>query len=139
MNRNLFSPAQGDPKRRLFVWWVQWVAFLVGIFVFCAFLSRPAGDRPATDPSLWPITLIPLAVSVILRWVFLPRARVLQTAYAQFVIGIAMAEAVCFFGIFLFPDRLQILFPLSVVGVFQFIPLFARRLIDESAEGSRGV
>ena len=64
---------------------------------------------------------------LIIRWVVLPRIGNAQAALALFMFGLAIAEATCFLGLFIFPAHKQELFALSVLGIVQFVPHFARR------------
>ena len=118
-----------ESKQQLTVWWVLWAAFQAGIFVIYHFLGGSAAQPPSPSPDspLWLAGLAPFVISTIIRWVVLPRARSAQVALPLFIVGIAMAEAVCFLGLFIFPAHRQELFALSVLGIFQFIPYFARR------------
>lgn len=70
---------------------------------------------------------MPVVLSVVVRWLVLPRAVIPQLALPLFIVGIALAEATCFFGLFIFPEHKQALVLTSALGIFQFIPLFARR------------
>lgn len=123
--------------RQVKVWWAIWFSFQVGLFFYYFLLVKPpeGPSRPSPTGSGWMVVLVPLALSAVCRWVLLPRAKNLQMAFVQFILGIAFAEAVCFFAIFLFPERLQVLFPLSVVGVFQFVPVYARRIMEREMSG----
>lgn len=115
------------------VWWFLWSAFLVGIFViyilFSQQRSRSGSAFPAESPA-WLAALGPLVASAIIRWIVLPRQKLAQQALSFFVIGISLAEATCFLGLFVFRPHHQTLFLLSVIGIFQFIPTFARRLLE---------
>lgn len=123
---------ENQPKTQLLVWWVLWGAFMVGIFQIFYFLGV-AGDAakqssaPAQAPLVAALGLIPVAVSFLIRWVALPRIQIAQTALAIFILGIAFAEATCFLGIFIFPAYKVVFFAFSVLGIFQFIPVFAHR------------
>jgi len=110
------------------VWWILWAAFLSGVIV----MYQVLGARPASSPGLapggmWIVAATPVALSVVLRWVVLPRIPARATAFPLFIVGIAMAEAALFLGLFLFPAHKQELFYLSVLGIAQFAPYFAGR------------
>ena len=111
------------------VWWVLWAAFQTAVFFYYFFLARPvAGDRHAQDSSLvWLAGAVPFFASGIVRWMVLPVIKNAQTALPAFIIGIAFAEATCFLGIFVFAGHTLPLFILSVLGIFQFIPLYVSR------------
>ena len=119
-------------NQRLVVWWVLWAAFQSGVFVVYHCLGGTgAGLRPASaDSLLWVVGLGPVGVSTLIRWLLLARAANAQVAFPLFVLGIALAEASCFLGLFLFPAHRQELFLLSALGIFQFVPVFARRFFQ---------
>ena len=122
------------------VWWVLWAAFQIDIFVLYYFLSISGGrtETQAMDSPVWLAGFAPFALSTIVRWLILPRVRNAKIALPLFIIGIAMAEATCFLGIFIFPVHKQELFIWSVVGVFQFIPYFVSRYFKPDDEGVNG-
>jgi hypothetical protein len=116
-------------KQPLAAWWVIWAAFQAGIFLIYHFLSGGAArpEPTTTELPIWMVGLAPIAISVFIRWLVLPRVQSAQAAFPLFVLGIAMAEMATFLGLFLFPTHRQELFMLSALGIFQFVPLFARR------------
>jgi len=67
------------------------------------------------------------------RWSVLPMLKDAQKALPVFVVGIALAEMSCFLGLFIFPSHQMPLFIASVLGIFQFIPLFVGRYFNDSA------
>ncbi|RME93466.1 MAG: hypothetical protein D6766_08150 [Verrucomicrobia bacterium] len=130
MNRN--------PKQEWIIWWALWVAFLEGILVIYYFLSRSASaEGGSSEAPLWVLGYVPALVSVVIRWWVLPRLRTAQTALVCFLLGISMAEASCFLGIFLFPAQKQALFWVSVVGILQFAPYYAGRYINPRSGDDR--
>jgi len=124
------------PKLQLSGWWGVWAAFLFGIFQVYYFLgmnapaSRSAAS-PVPDPFLAALGLLPVAVSVVVRWSILPQIQKAQAALPFFIVGLALAEASCFIGLFIFPAYKEGFFVFSIIGMFQFIPFFARRYFAE--------
>ena len=125
-----------EAKQRLTVWWILWATFQTGIFFIYHFLGSTAQrPQPTTAASTaWLVGVAPVALSAILRWLVLPRVQSAQAALPLFILGIVMAEATCFLGLFIFPAHKQELLILSAVGIFQFIPLFARRYFTHDDE-----
>lgn len=127
-------------KRQLIVWWVLWAAFQVGIFMIHYFVggthARPASPSPESPLGL--AGLAPFFAATIVRWILLPRVTSAPPAFPLFLVGIALAEATCFLGIFVFSDHQQLLFAASVLGIFQFIPFFARRFFSDDDAFPRG-
>ena len=121
-----------DPKQAkamLLIWWVLWASILSGLVILYLFLGRgPVKPSPDKDVLLNLAGLVPLFVSVVIRWLVLPRFDSLQRAFPLYVVGLALAEACGILGIFLGGAYRDDLFVLGVLGVTQFVPLFARRL-----------
>ncbi|HEX8310627.1 MAG TPA: hypothetical protein VF614_04860, partial [Chthoniobacteraceae bacterium] len=110
------------------MFWILWLSFAGGIFVIYHFIAPKASViLPRPDELPWVLGAVPFLFSAIIRWVLLPRAQDASKALPLFIIGIAMAEATMMLGLFLFRSHHRDLFILSVFGVLQFIPLFARR------------
>jgi hypothetical protein len=122
----------------LIVWWMIWASLLTGLFFFYHFLGGSDATPPESSgkSSAWLVAFAPVALSSIMRWFVLPRITSAWIAFRLFVAGMAMAEAACFLGLFIFPQHKQELFILSGLGIFQFIPFFARRyFIDDTEDG----
>jgi len=125
------------PKPQITIFWILWASFQIGIFMMYTYLHVPA-NSPRMHPAEslpWSIGLVPFSLSVLIRWVVLPRAKAAQQALVFMILGIAFAEAAVFFGIFLFPSHQQGLFLLGALGIFQFIPFFASRFLDTGPPG----
>ncbi len=126
-----------EARMRLLKWWVLWIAFQTGIVMIYYFLSKPIGAPigefpeellpPRPDSPFWLAGVVPVAISCVIRWIVLPTIRNGDAALILFLVGLGMAEATCFLGLFLFPIHQQELFILSFLGIFQFMPFFARR------------
>jgi hypothetical protein len=117
-----------ESKAPLIVWLGVWLAFQVGIFVIYFFVSSgTVRTAPPTDSALWLAGFAPVAVSAFIRWAMLPRVETATAALPLFIVGLGLAEAACFLGLFVFPAHRQELFGASIAGIFQFIPFFARR------------
>jgi hypothetical protein len=122
-----------ESKQQLIVWWVMWAAFQVGIFMIYYFLggTHAPPASPSPDSPVWLAGLAPFFASMIVRWILLPRVKSAPRAFPLFFVGIATAEATCFVGVFVFSAHQQLLFAASVLGIFQFIPFFARRFFPD--------
>jgi len=120
-----------DPKQQVLVWWVLWGAFQSGLFMIYFMLRGTSIQATPVSGSslLWLAAAIPVLLSAIIRWLVLPHARNSQGALQIFIIGICLAEATCFLGLFLFPAHNLALFVISALGIFQYLPYFAGRYI----------
>ncbi|MDD5349562.1 MAG: hypothetical protein PHQ12_05065 [Chthoniobacteraceae bacterium] len=123
-------PHPPSPPQPLLVWWVVWAAFFTGLCQIYYFLGVAAPAHPAYGPANALVAaagLLPVAASIVIRWAVLPRLSDSRKAFVFFVVGIALAEASCFLGLFVFPAFKTPLFAFSLLGIAQFIPFFARR------------
>jgi len=119
-----------SPIKPIVVWWALWAAFLMGvcqIFYFLGIAGPAKAVHGPTDPLMAALGLLPVAASIVVRWAILPRISDPRQALPVFIAGIALAEASCFLGLYLFPAYKEALFAFSFLGIAQFIPLFARR------------
>lgn len=122
-------------RQRLLVWWTVWFAMLSGVCVLYFALgsgpTRPASPNPFKDL----IGLVPLFVSIVIRWLVLPRYTDGQKAFVMFIIGCALAEGCSVLGIVLGGPYRDDLFLLGALGIAQFVPLYARRLYEPKPQG----
>ena len=105
--------------------WIVWGAFFYSLFMYRAFLS-PA-DQPAADGTgLLAILFlaIPVAGAIALRWQVLPRLKNLSAILLVVILGSALGEMLIFFGLFLFPEHVDLFFAASVLMIAQFIPIY---------------
>ena len=113
------------------IWWIIWGGILAGLVMIYAVLGR--GPLPTSEPGANPlgylVGVVPLFVSIILRWLVLPRAPRPGAAFVLFIVGLALAEACGILGIFLGGPYRDELFVLGVLGITQYVPLFAGQLL----------
>lgn len=132
------SPEEARQLRaQLVVWWVLWGAMLFSlgaVWAIASFARLPAAP-PGTHPLVHLVGFVPLFVSVVIRWLVLPRYRSLGAALPLFVVGLALAEACGLLGLFLGGPYRDDLALLGMFGLGQFAPLFARRLAEPRSSG----
>jgi F0F1-type ATP synthase membrane subunit c/vacuolar-type H+-ATPase subunit K len=120
---------------RLLIWWILWAGILFGLVaIYAALGQRPALKQAPPNVMTDFIGLGPLLVSCLVRWLVLPRVRSVQSAFVLFILGLALAEACGLLGIFLSAYKSE-LFVLGVLGLLQWVPLFARTYFEPSATG----
>lgn len=130
--KNPTTPA----KTLLPIWWILWVAILGGLIVLYVFLGRGPVKPSGHQNVLFDLVgLVPLFLSIIIRWLVLPRFDSLVRAFPLYIAGMALAESCGILGIFLGGAYRDDLFVLGVLGVAQFVPVFARRLDQPKGHG----
>lgn len=136
MSTLLNGPEGPRLKTQLLVWWIVWGSILGGLIVIYAALGRGQVPAPASrNPLFGLVGLVPLFVSIIIRWLVLPRVRGLARAFPLFIVGLALAEGGGLLGIFLGGAYRDDVFLLGLFGVAQYVPIFARRLAEPKPEG----
>jgi hypothetical protein len=119
-------------KAQLLTWWIVWSSILAGLCLTYIFVGR-AKPLPPVVPAELMVNLVgfvPLFVSVVLRWLVLPRYTDSARAMVVFVVGLALAESCGLLGIFLGGPFRDALFVLGVLGVVQYAPFYARKLLS---------
>ena len=124
-------------KARLLLWWIIWAATLSGLVMIYLLLAqgRPLPPASAENSLQGLIGFVPLFVSIVLRWLVLPRLTEPARAFVFFIAGVALAEACGLLGIFLGGPYRDSLFVLGVLGVTQYVPFYARKLFDPKGSG----
>lgn len=129
-------PGSDQARARLLVLWVVWAVILLGLLVVYALLGRgPVRASPPGDVLVNLSGLVPLFLSIVVRWLVLPRYDSLDRVLPLFVVGLSLAEGCGLLGIFLGGAYRDDLFALGVLGIVQFVPFFARRLLEPKGRG----
>ncbi len=81
------------------------------------------------------VGLVPLFISIVLRWLVIPRITVMRQGFVVFLAGLVLAETCGLLGIFLGGPYRDQLFLLGLLGIAQFMPWFARQYIDPQPAG----
>ena len=123
-------------KARLLIFWIIWGSILAGLVVIYVFLGRgPLKPVVAADLPVNLAGVVPLFISIVIRWLVLPRCHELMRAFPVFIAGLALSEACGLMGIFLGGPYRDSLFLLGVLGVTSYVPLFAKRLLEPKGSG----
>jgi hypothetical protein len=131
------TPELQRARAQLKVWWIIWTAVLVGLCMLWwlfGFLEL-RGNEPHANPLLDLVGLVPLFVSVVIRWLVLPRDLEMRRAFTLFIVGVSLAEACGVLGIFLGGPYRDDLFLLGALGIAQYLPFFARRYLEPKPQG----
>src|SRR4051812_14665315 len=118
-------------KARLLIWWIIWGSVL-GFLLLLYFLfarGRPMPVNAVTSELPRNLAgIVPLFVSIIIRWLVLPRSTEEGRALALFVVGLALAETCGTLGLFLGGPYRDSLWLLGVLGIAQYVPFYAKKL-----------
>src|SRR5262249_15346557 len=115
--------------------WFSMTAAIV-IYQFALGHGLPHGEdvsSPMQSPILWSAVGM-VAIAAAIRWLIIPRVRSLQRVLPFLIFGLALSEAVEFFGLFLFPRDMPAtklgLFVLALLSALQFVPVYASSSAD---------
>ncbi|MEO6994694.1 MAG: hypothetical protein ABI273_13890 [Lacunisphaera sp.] len=124
-------------KAQLMIWWIIWGGVLVGLGVIYFLFSRhkPLPVASAADLLINLCGFPPLFISVIIRWLVLPRYSNPGRAFVIFIIGVALAESCGILGVFLGGAYRDALFLLGIFGIVQYVPVFARKFFEPRYSG----
>jgi hypothetical protein len=130
------GPDAQRAKAQVLIFWIIWAFILTGLIMIHVFLGRgPVKPVVAADLPVNLAGVVPLFLSVVIRWLVLPRATQLGSALVLFVVGLSMAEACGILGIFLGGPYRDSLFVLGVLGVTSYVPFFVKRLLEPKGLG----
>ena len=115
-------PRKGPPT---ILWWIIWAAISAAIVVLYLVLQPPAPKVEVSAVQFLPI--MPFLGSAVVRWLVLPKFADGARAFPIFIVGLALAEGCTILGIFLVPTFKQAYLALGLVGVDQYMPLFASK------------
>ncbi len=118
---------------------VIWLALLSGLVIIYVILGRGAAASAVTAQETLSglVGLGPLIVSIVIRWLVLPRFTEPVKALPVFIVGLATAESCGIMGIFLGGPYQDHLFILGVLGIMQFAPFLMPRLFRPPGSGFR--
>ena len=114
---------------QVMIFWMLWLGMLGCVITIYSILkSQVTAHDIHPRGMVWLAGAIPVFLSVAVRWAVLPRLARFRTALACFIVGLALAEATCFQGVFIFPLHGEQLFAFGLAGMLQFAPVFTRKL-----------
>lgn len=128
-----------QPRRaQLQIWWVIWAATLLSLGVLYGVLDsfKLQGDERHASLLLDLVGFPPLFLSVVIRWLVLPRYHEIRRAFPLFVTGLALAEACGLLGILFGGPYRDDLFFLGMLGIAQYAPFFAKGYVGPKPPGS---
>ena len=137
--------SEPNPKQQLITFWILWIGLFSAIFAYQFALG---GGIPEGEDSEEPLNMVipilaigHILIATCIRWLFIPKAKTVMMLFILFVIGICLSEFAVLVEIFLipseYPETKLTIFILSVLGTFQFIPTYAKSVIEPSRESMR--
>jgi hypothetical protein len=123
------TPDSAEARRRLLFRWFVWGAMLTSLLsIGVVFVFLRAPEPAAANPLLGLVALVPLFVSIVIRWLVLPRVDADgKSGLPMFLVGVALAEGSGLLGVFLGGPYRDDLFVLGVLGIVQYAPFFGPR------------
>ena len=124
-------------RTQLLVWWTIWAASLVWVSVLYVFFAyhKPLPRVTPENPLQGLVGVVPVFISIIIRWLVVPRSTDPRRGLVLFVFGLAMAETCGVLGVFLGGPYRDSLFALSVLGILQYMPFYAKQLFNPKGAG----
>lgn len=130
------QPQTNAARTQLMIFWIIWGSILAGLVVIHAFLGQgPVKPVVAADLPVNLAGIVPLFVSIIIRWLLLPRCADIGRVLPVYIVGLALAEACGLLGVFLGGPYRESLFVLGVLGVTSYVPIFVKRLLEPRGSG----
>ena len=132
------NPEAQRNRAKLLVWWITWGSILSGLVIIYFVLGRGQPMPKDLTPEKMVtglVGLVPMVVSVVVRWLVLPRATEMNRAFVIFVVGLALVEACGILGIFFGGPYRDDLFVLGLFAIGQYVPFFAKAYIEPKGSG----
>ena len=122
---------QPSPQQQAFIWWVIWFAILSGSILIYVMLGLKGGrPTPAATAPLAFVGVGPLVISVVLRWLVIPRVTERKRGLTVFVTGLALAEGATILATFLGSGTARDAIAVAgIAGVALWAPVFAAGII----------
>jgi|HubBroStandDraft_1064217.scaffolds.fasta_scaffold66761_2 hypothetical protein len=125
------------PKYPASVFWQVWIGILASAFYYQfrdgGGFRFEGGALQSTGYSFFVVFAVAhfVAASVV-RWIVIPKANERRRVLIYMVVGLALSEAITFYGIYLFAfsehETKMLLFSLSILSVVQFAPFYCRNI-----------
>ncbi len=117
------------------IFWIVWFALLQGVILLTFFLRA---HKPAVSPGEVTILILvaPMILGTLVRWLVLPRFTTQRKALPIFILGLALCEGTAILGLFLGGKNSDGAVALGLLGIAQYVPLFAAKLQAEPESAS---
>jgi hypothetical protein len=120
-------------QSKALVLWIIWIAIASSVVMYQLVLGHgvPNGPNDASIPQS-PIIYLAgaqLAAAAGIRWFLMPKAKTIPKMLVLMIWGVAISEAVEFYGLFLIPtahpQTKLVMWILALISIFQFVPVYA--------------
>ena len=129
-------PDAAQIRTQLRIWWLLWFAVLLALGGLYFIVRRPGVPLVATaNPFPYLIGFVPLFISIVLRWLVLPRDRQPVFALMIFTGGLVLAELGGVLGLMFGGPYREILFVVGLLAIAQFVPFYARGYYEPKSRG----
>ncbi len=125
-------------KARLLIWWAIWawtLGFLLVLYFFLGFGKPLPANADTSELPRNLMAIVPLFISIVIRWLVLPRYTEERRALVLFIAGLALAETCGLLGLFLGGPYRDSLWVLGLLAVGQYMPFYAKKLFDPKGPG----
>ncbi|HYC71558.1 MAG TPA: hypothetical protein VEB66_10155 [Opitutaceae bacterium] len=129
--------ARARPKFVYLIIWSTVLGGLVAVYLLFA-REREAAPRDGTGLTLAVSAVAPLLVSIVVRWLVLPKHTDARKALPLFIIGLATGEACGILGIFFGGPWADHFFALGLLAVVQYAPFLLPKLFQPQEPPLRG-
>ena len=123
------------PKNQVLVYWILWAAILWGMMFLQFFHGGgiPAGeDAPNPPQGIFIFCISIIAISTIIRWILIPKAKDRGKLLVLMIIGLALIDGAQIFQLFLigpdYPQKQITILVLALIGAVQFVPTYAKKI-----------
>lgn len=125
------TPSDKNKTPQAIVIWALWLSFAGALVMYrITLVGKTANTRSLTAPDAifaWGCYIVPIAIVLSLRWLVIPRLREPVQVMTVFIVGIAFAEVLTFFGIFLFQPQFRLFYLTSWLLFVQMMPMWTLR------------
>lgn len=126
-----------QPKNQVLVYWILWAAILWAMMILQYIHGGgiPTGEDAANPPlGVFIFCISIIAISTVIRWIFLPKAKDKGKLLVMMIIGLALVDGAQMFQLFFigsdYPQKQLIVFVLATLGAIQFVPIYAKKVIS---------
>lgn len=131
----MFVNTPQTTPNRVLVLWIIWFALTSAVVIYQFVLGQglPAGENAPGEavPTMAWLGVGMVFIATAIRWLVITRLTAITQQLVAMIVGLSLAESAELFGLLLVPDTQPetklTLFLLSLFGVLQFAPIYAKK------------